>query len=257
MIEALRYKKSSVDKANKWLDKAEMTLLNINNEAPFLTEIKFLRSHICGEYGLPRLSNEYYLSYALDNKYCPTEGALLIYFADECIRFCQMKAITSVKYIVNNVLDLFDLTSSRYSLSVKEDTYIAYAMYLRSSNLAELADNYTNMLRKCVKDNAPSKDCLSIIQNIFTNGIIPESFSGESQEWVCDMETLRNLLANNHIINFDIKKHIDYMKARYRNHGSFWNDAQRSALFFSRKSGSSARRSRRKYSSEVLMPLKL
>lgn len=217
LIAALKQKEFS--QAEALLDKAELSLKDINPDAAMLSRVYYVRSQLLNECGLSIQSNYFYRKYVhlLHRHFAATDGGLAILQAAECVRLTNIGAMTAAKNIVNNVLDSINLLHPNYALSVKLDVCYAFAIYYSANNAHALAESYCKMGMDFAKQALLSEEPLSVLREIFGEEI-PDCATGNDVLWQFEHIRLISLLENQKLRRSEIRFEIERLSSRFPKH---------------------------------------
>ena len=194
------------------ISKVEDTLNKLNHNAALYARIYYTKSLL---YSGKEADDEYnnYINVHADH-YLSTAGGKLIWAAGRVRRFLDIGAQYSAS-IAHKALKDFDVTSPKYSLSVKTEVCLAQIMYFRSVGDFVNADKYYTLGKEYTQQALPSDDTLSTICQIFDSGEVPASISGENDIWQLEYQQLLTIIAQDDGSHSEVMLQIKSLKKRF------------------------------------------
>lgn len=204
------------------VEKAELKLLRMNTESPFLAKIYLVQSLILHRLDLGKDSNKYYLQYAqhVRSHFASTDGALILWRVYDANRYLEFGASLSAQKIVED-LEKLDLagTNPSYALGVRYAVLQLLINFYRGKDDFAAIQLYCNQLMCLAKDMSLQEENESkALGRLFGN--VPPSISGEIVLYKAEEQQLVNLIRKPLIPTEEKANLIEDLMERFPSHSS-------------------------------------
>ncbi len=194
-----------------YLSKTEDTLDKLNPHAALFDRIHYTRSLLTGG---KESEDEYYKYMSVHaNHYACSNGAKFILAGGKVRRYYDIGAQYSAR-IAHEALKDFDITSTKYSLSVKMEVCLAQIIYSRSIGDYVNTDKYYTLGMEFAKEATPSQDTIKYLKLIF-DGELPASVTGENDVWGLEYQNLLSVIAQDDGSHSKVMQQIKCLKKRF------------------------------------------
>lgn len=194
------------------LSMVEETLNKLNPQAALFDRLHYTRSLLTGGKESNDEYKKYYKVHA--EHYLSTNGAKFILAASKVRRFIEIGAQYSAR-VAHGILEDFDATDPKYSLSVKMEVCAANIIYYRSVGDWGNADKYYTLGKEYTQQALPSDDTLNTVCQIFDSGEVPASMSGENDIWQLEYQQLLTIIAQDDGSHSEVMEQIKKLKKRF------------------------------------------
>lgn len=217
LTKALNCKGASLESSITSLNNVDCLISQINVDAGVRATVSFCRYILFSQHSQQRAAIKQYQLYCQRNAKLnySTGGAFVIYYASEVMRHAAAGNLIAAKQTVLHVLDLIDLTSDDWSLSVKLAVLHAYLSYDFACNIDLVntrCDQGLEILENISKEGQ-NQDSLEILDQIFEGREIPNGVTGRDSLWFFEytklMFKVNNCTAITEECRSDVKAQID------------------------------------------------